>query len=171
MEDERGTHPRPTWCLQTSLITFEKVLLFSLAIKLSVSNSRSRLLQRGSVDLGLTFGQLTLDPNIPLLQQGVGPGSVLDIRALARAGSMQIFVAFPDGITRTYPFDQDTTVLDLKELILDNTAIPLSAQNLLLGCQYLENNRFLLQYEIQNESTLHCIFRLRGTYFSLCFHF
>jgi len=75
---------------------------------------------------------------------------------------VQIFVRNLLGKTITIQISPDDTVETLKAKVEAKEDIPPSEQRLLYGGKQLENGRKLSDYNIQKESTLHLVLRLRG---------
>ena len=74
----------------------------------------------------------------------------------------QIFVKTLTGKTITVDVDPNDTIELLKILIRFKEGIPLFQQNIVFAGRQLEDNRTIRDYNIQKESTVHLILRLRG---------
>ena len=83
-------------------------------------------------------------------------------RALELRGGMQLFVKTLDGKTLTVDAEEEDTIEDIKNRIMEKEGVPTDQQRLIFGGKQLEGQKTLADYDVQEDSTFHMVLRLRG---------
>ena len=143
----------------------DKIFPFDISVSEKILNIKEIISKKEDIPieyLEMSYNNIKLHNKKSLLDYNIPSQSIIDAYFNDNNNGFQIFVKTLTGKTITLNAQSNYKIIYIKEMIKLKEGIPFDQQRLVFAGVALEEHRTLVDYNIQKESTIHIVLRLRG---------
>jgi len=144
----------------------ESLRTIKVSLNDTVESVKNKFCEEIPVSLkSLMFGECEMKNEKRLIDYGVDYGSILlfvPTTSTPAEDRVEIFIKTLTGKTFSIKVNLSANIETLKTLVYASEGTPIDQQRFVYTGRQLENGRKLSDYNIQSESTIHLVLRLRG---------